>query len=297
MKKQKKYKLLEAAIIGLPNCGKSTLVNSLMNNESICLVSQMAHTTKRITLGSFEYQDTHVILFDTPGLSISTKKPIKTISNMAKNAINNKDICIIMIDASKCKIQTNTIKSIVPDFLKELGESLKIPTIAVINKIDKINKGKLLPIVQELKDIFNEIIPISALTKEGLDNLLNTICLYTKRTTNQEIFTTNLSEKERIIDCTQASINTHLKKELPHNCHIELVDIEINKPNEITLREEIYVSDQHYKIFISQIKKISQTAREKLTPILEKKLITTIDGQKLPKTIKKVHLFIEIKKE
>lgn len=278
-------KLLETVIIGLTNCGKSTLINQIMKNNSICMVSCKPHTTRKLTLASLEYKNTHIILFDTPGLNSSNKQSIQNINNIAKNSVLSKDLCIVMFDGLKP----------IPAFLQDFALSMTISKIAIINKIDAMNRGKLLPFIDTLKNTFDHIIPISALENQGIDKLLEIMSTYATRETEQEVFTTNVSYEERLINRTQEAILENLDKEIPYQCEVINDSIEIKNGSELIIRQSIIAKSSHYKIFLSKIKEISMMARIKMVDMFKNNKIEWLLSQRIPYPINKIHLFIIIK--
>jgi GTP-binding protein Era len=278
-------KKLEVVVVGLTNCGKSTFVNSIMNDQSICIVSSKPHTTRKITLGSFVYKDVHVILYDTPGFNSSKKKSIKTISDMAKNAVYNKDLCVVMFDGAKR----------IPEFLIDFTQSVQgIPKIALINKTDKITGGKLLPIMDQLKDHFADIIPISALRGINIELVLDLMIKYAVKMNDQNPFVTNMSEEQRIIDRTQEVIFELFDEEVPYSTIVNIADVQIDG-NTISIWETINVEHNHYSIVVSKIKEIGTLARQKLISMLcDSHVIESLKMIPLPEKINKVNLFLDV---
>lgn len=154
------------AIIGRPNVGKSTLLNSLLG-EKISIVSPKPQTTRWQILGIKNLQDAQIIYIDTPGLHREEKRAMNRYMNrIASAVILDADVIIFMIDATSWRGEDE-------DALRKLKDAEK-PVILVINKIDLLNdKAEILPLIDKFKDKFEftHIFPISALENLNTDNL------------------------------------------------------------------------------------------------------------------------------
>ena len=146
------------AIIGRPNVGKSTLLNSLIG-EKVSITSPKPQTTRWQILGIKTLPHAQIIYIDTPGLHREEKRAMNRYMNRIANAvILDADVIVFMIDATSWRGEDELV-------LMKLQEAGK-PVILVINKIDLIkDKSDLLPIIDKLKDKyeFTHIIPISAI--------------------------------------------------------------------------------------------------------------------------------------
>ena len=159
-------------IVGRPNSGKSTLVNSLVG-EKVSIVTDKPQTTRNIIRGIVTRPEGQVVFLDTPGIH----KPIHRMNDRMMQAVRNSmsevDVLALIVDAS------------VPfgggdEFTLELIKPLTLPKFLLFNKIDKVNKADLLPRIDHYSRIMNfeEVIPISARTGEGVDTFLKAIFKY-----------------------------------------------------------------------------------------------------------------------
>ncbi len=159
------------AIVGPPNAGKSTLMNALLE-QKISIVTPKPQTTRNRILGIVNAEGYQIVLLDTPGLHKAREPLNQEMVRIALDSLHEVDAVIYMIDVSLP----------LPDRLKvEKGQELAgymeqvtSPVILVLNKVDLLNKEKLLALIQTYADIFpfHAIIPISALHGDGTDRLL-----------------------------------------------------------------------------------------------------------------------------
>ena len=152
-------------IIGNPNVGKSTLMNSLVG-EKLSIITSKAQTTRHRILGIVNGEDFQLVLSDTPGIIKPNYKLQASMMDFVKTAIDDADIIVYMIEAGE-----STLKD---DDLYNKIKSSNIPILLIINKIDLSNQQNIEEQVEKWKDILPdaEIFPISALEKFQVDNLL-----------------------------------------------------------------------------------------------------------------------------
>jgi GTP-binding protein Era len=161
------------SIIGRPNAGKSTLLNALVG-EKLAIVTRKPQTTRNRIQGIVNVAKQgkrpagQVVLIDTPGVH----KPVNSLNRrMMKevyDALEGCDLLLLIVDAAE-KFGTGD------EFVLEIAKRTKLPCFLLLNKIDTLQKDKLLPLIARYKDLheFSEVVPISALKKSGLDALLD----------------------------------------------------------------------------------------------------------------------------
>ncbi len=160
-----------AAIFGLPNAGKSTLLNALLDMR-ISITSPRPQTTRQNVLGILNDPKMQVVFLDTPGMVKPKYALHKRMNKQINTALSDADLLIMIIDASAHKhpaeIDLQRIKA------------ASANSILVLSKIDLIDRKKLLPLIDVYKDWydFNAIVPVSSLKAEGLDDLKTEIRKY-----------------------------------------------------------------------------------------------------------------------
>ncbi|MCL4246079.1 MAG: GTPase Era, partial [Candidatus Dadabacteria bacterium] len=155
------------SIVGRPNVGKSTLVNAVVG-EKIAAVSDKPNTTRNRILGIRNLPDAQFVFLDTPGIHKARGKLGKAMVQTAMSAVREADVILMMVEVKEPFGKGDTF----------IIESLPKPAILLVNKIDKVKKGELLPILNAARrfgDKFLEIIPISAATADGIPELLTAI--------------------------------------------------------------------------------------------------------------------------
>jgi len=154
------------AVVGRPNAGKSTLVNALVGSK-VSIVTPVPQTTRNRILGILNRPEAQVILIDTPGVHKPFSRLNEQMMNFVRQALADRDLAVLIVDASE-KFGKGD------EFVIELLKKYTPRTILTLNKIDRVNKPDLLPLMERYSNLysFEEIFPISALHGEGLEELL-----------------------------------------------------------------------------------------------------------------------------
>jgi GTP-binding protein Era len=159
-------------IIGRPNVGKSTLFNRIIG-ENIAITTHKPQTTRNKIMGIKNLEGTRkcqMAFLDTPGIHKASTPLNRLMVEEALNAFKNVDILLMLIDAKEGFHHEDA-------FIVKLLEAVKLPVFLIINKIDLIKKSKLLPLMNQFKNVFpfKEIIPVSALNGDGIQILTDEI--------------------------------------------------------------------------------------------------------------------------
>ena len=267
----KEFKCGTISIIGKPNTGKSTLINTL-TGVKISAVSDKPNTTRNKILGVYNSENSQIIFLDTPGLQKSSKFLNRIMVQSSYQAIGESDIVLVLIDGSKkSTINTEDIASKIVN---------KKPIIA-INKIDLIKKSKILNIVNTLKDKFPSVesfIPISALEEEGLGVLIEEIekVLPVSDKLLPDDMTTDQTEKFYISEIIREKIFNTFYQEVPYRTAGVIEDV-FDKKKLSTIQAYIIVENSHHKQIIigkggSMIKKIGIESRKDIENFLSCKV-------------------------
>lgn len=166
---QSSFKSGFVAVIGRPNAGKSTLINALVG-EKVSIVTPVPQTTRNRILGIVNRSGAQIILMDTPGIHKPLSRLNERMMSFVREALEERDLALLMADASEPFGRGD-------EFALELLKEYSPKAILVLNKIDLIRKSRLLPLMDRYSKLygFEEIIPVSALKGEGLDDLTKAI--------------------------------------------------------------------------------------------------------------------------
>ena len=154
------------SVIGRPNVGKSTLINSLIG-QKVVIMSDKPQTTRNKIMCVLTMDDAQILFIDTPGIHKPKHKLGEYMLKAAENTLREVDVIFFVVDA------TEDIGG-GERYILELLSSVKTPFILVVNKIDKIEKPKLLPIIQKYVALYDfaGVVPISAIEHTNLDGLV-----------------------------------------------------------------------------------------------------------------------------
>ena len=259
-------------IIGAPNVGKSTLLNAILG-EKVAITTPKPQTTRTQIRGIFTGDHFQIVFVDTPGIHHPRKLLNKKLVETAEKAVEDVDVLLFLVDV------TNRNKR--EEFaVIELIKRLKKPVILVLNKIDKIAKENLLPMMEELEKMypFEAIVPISAKYHDGVNILINEILkLLPEGPQYYDATQTTDQSFERIIEeLIREKVFLFAKQEVPYSTAVKVEDIEEDE-NILRIRAVIYVERPSQKgIIIGKggkfIKKIGSSVRLELEQSLGKRV-------------------------
>ncbi len=261
------------SIVGRPNVGKSTLVNTILKNN-ISIVTRKPQTTRNRILGIYTRLNYQAIFIDTPGIHINEKKMInKMMNKTALNAIMDTDLNLFLCEANRWTKEDEVA-------LKQIKKS-DAPSILLLNKIDLISpKERILESIAKLseKHKFKEIIPIIAKNRDSLNVLMDKIPfllpdspqLYETEmlTDRSKPFMTSEKIREKLL--------MQLNQEIPYGLSVEIEKFE-EKNNAIEIAAVIWVERESQKGIVvgkngNVLKKIGSSARIDLANYFEKKV-------------------------
>ena len=205
-------------IAGRPNVGKSTLTNHLVG-EKITIVSNKPQTTRNRICGVLSRGNTQYVFVDTPGYHKPRTKLGEYMVNSVKDSIADVDLTLLMVEPiASVGAQEQML-------LEELGAK-RTPVILVINKIDSVEKDKLLEVIAAYSDAyrFESIIPISARTGDGIDTLMAECEKYTVESPFlfPDDITTDQPERQVMAEIIREKLLWNLEKEIPHGTAVEI---------------------------------------------------------------------------
>ena len=259
-------------IVGRPNVGKSTLLNSIMERK-IAITSDVRGTTRNLIEGIYTKDDIQIIFVDTPGIHKPQNKLGRILNEQAYVMLDNVDLVLFVVDVTQ---KFGTGDKFILDKLKENNSKV----ILILNKIDKIKYEELLPLINEYKDLYNfeEIIPLSATKNKNIDDLIKTISKYLTDTVAyyDEDTVTNVSVNFEVGELIREKILNLTKDEIPHSVTVLVNSIEEDK-NNISISADIIVDRESVKKIIvgkngQMIKEIGIKSRVDIEKLLDKKV-------------------------
>jgi GTPase len=264
------------AFVGLPNVGKSTLVNQLVG-EKVSIVTPKAQTTRHSLKGIKVEGDTQLIFIDTPGIFEARTAVEKLMVKLAWRKMGEANEICVMVDSKKALDKRTR------QLLSQLDQK-KLVYNLVINKIDKISKPELLSIATELNKLchFKNTFMISALKNSGVDVLFKYFMKTAKEGpwffAKDEITNAPLYFMAAEIVREKIFFNTH--QELPYNTCVETMHWE-EKENITVINVSLIVKNiSHKKIIIGKqgalLKKIGTHSRKEIEKLLEKKVFLSL---------------------
>ena len=250
-------------VCGRPNVGKSSLTNALVG-EKVAIVSNKAQTTRNRIYGVVNREDTQYILLDTPGLHKPKSALGEYMVKVVTSSLSDVDCALLLVEP---------IAHVgAPELaLIERIREEKIPCILCINKIDTLEPSALLPVIaayNQAWDGFEAIIPISAHTGSGLDELLGELHRYAQE--GPQLFpdgqTSDQPERQVMGEIIREKLLLCLDKEIPHGTAVEITTFSERDDGIIDLDATIYCEKASHKGIIigkggAMLKKISTLAR------------------------------------
>lgn len=262
------------AIVGRPNVGKSTLVNSLIG-EKIAIMSDKPQTTRNKIMCVLTNEHSQIIFLDTPGIHKPQHKLGEFMVNSSIRTLKEVDTILFVVDVTEKPGKGE-------EYILNLLSQVKTPVILVLNKVDTIkDKGQLLPIIQsyQQKQKFVSIVPLSALKDEQFDNLITEI---EKQLPEGPLYydeDTLTDQTERVIaaEMIREKALRLTRDEIPHAIAVEVEEMKTRSNNDVYIRAVIYVErDSQKAIIIGEkgglLKKIGQQARTDIEGLLGQKV-------------------------
>jgi GTP-binding protein Era len=269
------------ALVGRPNVGKSTLLNKLIG-QKVAIISDKPQTTRTSILGIKTTAKGQIIFVDNPGIHRPLHNLNKRMMNIVYSTLETSDLICLLIDAT---LKFGHGDQFVIDTLKNIST----PVILLINKVDVVKKEKLLPLIDQYKDLlgFKEIIPISALKGTNVHVLEEKIYEYLPEAEKlyDEDEISDQSLRFLLSEIIREKVLNHVREELPFVTAVYIDSIEDRtrgdgsgkeKPKKY-IKARIFVEkDTHRRIVIGRrghlVKTIGTEARMEMENILESKV-------------------------
>jgi len=261
------------AIIGRPNSGKSTLFNYLVG-QKISSTSYKPQTTRHRIVGVKTEKNAQFIFVDTPGIHLGGKRLLNRVLNKnALNVLHDVHLIFWLIDRGQWTAEE--------DHIKRSLEKIECPVILVVNKIDKLERrDDLLVILQKLtlKFAFAEMIPVSAIKQDNIDDLVETGKRYLPESEffYSDEYLTDRDHKFIVSETIREAAFLYLDKELPYATHVEIEKYEI-EDGRVHISAIIWIEKSGQKAILigkkgEMLKKIGSRARGEIQKQIDSKV-------------------------
>ena len=260
-------------ICGRPNVGKSTLTNALVG-EKVAIVSPKPQTTRNRITAIVERGETQFVLLDTPGIHKPRTKLGDYMVNVVRESVADVDCVLMMVEPAA---SVGPQEEALIERLKETGS----PAILVINKIDTVEKGRLLEVIALYSAAydFDAVIPVSAKTGDGLNELLVELEKYAEEGPHffPDDMITDQPERQICAELVREKLLRCLDKEIPHGTAVEVTRFSERDDGVVEIDVTIYCEkDSHKGIVIGKkgamLKKIGELARTDMEAFLGTKV-------------------------
>nr|WP_228721346.1 GTPase Era [Desulfosediminicola ganghwensis] len=268
------------AIVGPPNAGKSTLMNNLLG-QKISIVTPKPQTTRNRILGVVNEDDYQVVLLDTPGLHKSRVPLNQEMVKIAMDSLSDVDVVLFLIDIS-LPMPEKLRKEKEKEFA-EVMKQVKCPAIMVLNKVDLLEKERLLPMLETYSSLFpfKAVIPLSALRGDGTDILLNEILdlLPMGPRYFPEDIPTNATERFLVAEIIREKVFLQTGQEIPYSTAVTIESFkEDSEKKLVTIHATIVLERNSQKGIVigkggKKLKSIGTAARIDIEKLIGEKVL------------------------
>ena len=278
MSLQETHRCGTVAIIGRPNVGKSTLLNRFLG-EKIAIVSPKPETTRDRLLGILTLRNAQILFLDTPGIYRGPRTLLaKHQVQAARQAIEEANVLLLMTAAQSGILEED--RQVIRLLSKSKGQSPSgtIPVFLAINKVDRVEKKRVLPQIEEVGRLFpfKEIFPLSATKGTNVDSLLETLCASLPE--GPALYppdqVTDRSTRSQVQELIREKTLLFTHEEIPHSIAVIIEEWRPGKKTGTYIRATLYVERESQKgILIGTqgglLKRIGQAARPEIQELVE----------------------------
>jgi len=276
------------AILGLPNSGKSTLINALLG-QKLNIVSDKPQTTRRKILGILTEKNYQIIFVDTPGLLkpnyLLQERMMEAVEVSAKDA----DVIILIQDV---KEDFNGEKLLHQEFVNEVLTKLRAPKILLLNKVDLANQSDIFSLIekQQSTNLFAKVIPISAKHNFNLTDVINLIVelLHEHPKYFPDDDLTDENERFFVSEIIREKILEQYSEEIPYSSEVLIADFKERERGKDFIEAYVVVEKESQKAIIigkegKAIKKLGETSRKSIEEFLQREVFLELRVKVKPK--------------
>src|SRR3954463_6332489 len=255
-----------ASLVGRPNAGKSTLLNRIIG-EKIAIVSDKPQTTRNRILAVKNYPDGQIAFLDTPGIHRPLHRLNVRMVDAAVDSLREVDVIALIFDAS-------TKPGRGDEYVSSLLEDVRSPVVLVLNKIDRVGKSRLLPLIEQAQrwHDFAAIVPVSAATGDGVERLERVLLEQMPEGERgfPDDYVTDQPERALVAETVREKVLQHTRAELPFSTAVVVDEFdEEERERLLRLYCTIFVETESQKPIVigragEMIKRIGTEARQDL---------------------------------
>lgn len=273
------------ALVGRPNAGKSTLLNRLLE-EKVAIVSDKPQTTRHRLVGILSDADRgQIVFYDTPGVHKPEHRMNRRMVRAAQEALTDADLVCLLVDASARPGKGDA-------FMREWVARVATPKLVLLNKVDRLpDKSKLLPLIASYSEseAYQEIIPISALSGDGVDRVLETLWQHLPpgEPRYDPQWLTVHPERFQVAERIREQVLRATRDELPFSTAVEIDAWNEREDGLLSLHASILVERASQKQIVigrggAMIKRIGSAARLDLEDYLERRIFLDLHVRVAP---------------
>ena len=269
----KNFKSGFVAVVGRPNVGKSTLINSLIG-QKVLIMSDKPQTTRNKIMCVLTQEDAQILFVDTPGIHKPKHKLGELMVQTAQSTLKDVDVVLMVADGTASFGSGE-------EYIIEQLRAVRTPVILAINKIDMLSKEAIFPIIRQYQERFDfqAIVPISALEHIQLEALVEEIKTHLEPGPQYypEDMITDQPERLVIAEMIREKVLHLTREEIPHAIAVEIEEIKTRPNEDLYVRAVIYVERESQKGIVigakgGLLKEIGRLAREDVQGLLGSKV-------------------------
>jgi len=265
------------SIIGLPNAGKSSLLNALLG-QKLSIISAKPQTTRKQILGILSKENFQIIFLDTPGIISPSYLLQEKMMDDIKDSIDDSDVIIFLVDV---KDDPSADKLLNQEFVKKVVNEIKKPKLLIINKVDLIAQNETKELLNRIENqkLFREVIPVSAALSFNIQRVIDDIITFLPE--GPKLFPddqlTDANERFFVSEIIREKILELYRDEVPYSCEVLIAEFKEREERKDFINAEIVVEKDSQKAIIigkngAAIKKLGQTARESIEEFLQREV-------------------------
>ena len=265
------------AILGLPNSGKSTLLNALLG-QKLSIITSKPQTTRKRILGILSENDYQIIFLDTPGILSPSYLLQEKMMEDVKISLDDADMIALIIDVKSDPMAENLLAQ---EFVKDSVLKSEKHKLLILNKVDLITQDEVNKLIKhfEAQNLFEQIIPISATLNFNItrvkDEIISILPEGPKLFPDDQV--TNENERFFVSEIIREKILDIYRDEIPYSCEVLIVEFKEREEGKNFISAEVVVERDSQKAIIigkggTAIKKLGQVARESIEEFLQREV-------------------------